>query len=201
MAAVLCLLVLVLHEIALAVAQNVYKIPGLLQPQLDLQINLRIPDKHYLLLPKFSPALTQAIDFLTFKSAPFRLLYNVSQAIPLAPMFQPSRHAQNQVLCLVFVIVRNETETLSLFQVLKSCSLETAFGASSAIQKSFIQLVVDTSAAAESWHGGWRLNIPRAYVPPISSFCIGPTPISCPRGRRWCGRRVDAMTAALLFAS
>lgn len=144
------LLIAINYGTALAVVQNTYQIPDLLGPQLDLQINLRIPDKHYSRFPKLSPALIHAMDFLTSKQAPFRLFYNISKVIPSALMIRPSRYAQNQVLFLVFLTVRSKSHRLSVGQVYTSCSLKTLFGMSLAMHKNFIQIVVDESAVAES---------------------------------------------------
>lgn len=58
---------------AVAVSDKSYGVPDLLMPQLQLHINLRIPDYCYVKVCKLSKALTAAFDFLVSKDVPFRL--------------------------------------------------------------------------------------------------------------------------------
>ena len=143
---------------------STYKISDLLDPQLNLQFILRIPES-YSSAPTPSSLITQTIHFLTGKRVPFHLFYNNanSRSEPLTSI--PSRYLQNQVAWLVFVTLEINPKPLDLNEVLQSSSLGTDLGLSNAVHKHWIELMVDETGAAESWTRKIRLNIFRTYVP------------------------------------
>ena len=141
------------------------RLPDLLMPQLRSQVILRVPDYYYSVLPRLPLPLTLAMEFLLSEQVPFRLFYNFTQRQHGPTISRPPRHAQNQVVWLVFVSVQSQSEVLDLGKVLQSCLSGVNFGISAAVHKDFIQLVVDESALAEKWSTMYKFNIVRAYVP------------------------------------
>ena len=148
------------------VPKKLRDISALLQPQRDLQINLRIPDYYYAKVPRISEALSHSVDFLVSHELPFRLFYNNSERL-LGPelALRPSRHVRNQLVWLVFVIVGSKSEILNTFQAVQGCSFGTELGWSALIHKDWVQLIVDDWDIGQSWDGRWRLNINRAFLP------------------------------------
>ena len=132
--------------------------------QRDLQLNIRIPDIYYAKVPRLSAALTGSIDFLVSNVIPFRLFYNYTKPKNAALAFKPSRHVQNQVVWLVFVIVEVKSEAISLSEVVRSCTLGMGIGLSFVVHKDWIQLVVDTSGVVIRGATYYR-DINRVYVP------------------------------------
>ena len=144
-----------------------YDISDLLEPQRDLQINLRIPNYHYAQVPRLSTAFTGSVDFLASHEVPFRLFYDYSKHGPAQTMeFTPSRHARNQIVWLVFVMLETMWEDVDLYGVVDSCSLGSNNAWSALIHKDWIQLIVDESGiTGGSWNGTYGLDMPRIYVP------------------------------------
>ena len=140
-----------------------FSLRDLLNPQLNLEITLRVPEYYYSKASSLPLALTVAMDLLISKQAPFRLFYNFTQRkLQISP--PPTRHSRNEKLWLIFVALQNKSQVLQLHQVLSSCSLGHG-SLLGVVHNDLIQLVVDESAASESWGGRYRLVVARTYVP------------------------------------
>ena len=142
-----------------------YYLPDLLMPQRDMQINLRIPDYYYARVPRFPAALTLSIDLLVSNDIPFRLFLNLTNPKPTVMLFKPSRHLQNQVVWLVYVVVSNNPNPLNLLEAVQGSSLGTEIGWSYLIHKDWTQIIVDRSEADNSLQTWWNANIYRIFLP------------------------------------
>ena len=140
-----------------------FSLRDLLNPQLNLDITLRVPEYYYSKIATLPLALTVAMDFLITEQAPFRLFYNFTQSkLLISP--PPTRYSRNEKLWLIFVALQNKSQVIQLRQVLSSCSL--GYGSLlSVVHNDLVQLVVDESAASKSWDGRYRLDVARTYVP------------------------------------
>ena len=95
-----------------AVYKKIYGIADLLKPQLNFQINLRIPDYYYSQVPMLSPPVTTTMDFLVSQDVLFRLFYNLTASNRTAPLvLKPCRHVRFHVCHwgTLLEIIQNQT--------------------------------------------------------------------------------------------
>ena len=144
-------------HIIIANFHKMHGISDLLQPQLDLQINLRIPDYFYGKVPKLSSAaLTESIRFLVSQDVPFGLFYNFTTSNRTAPLLvlTSPRHLKNQVVWPVFVILQHQTKDLDLEEVFHSCIFGMDFVASSLVHKDWLQVMITDETDVTPWRDG-----------------------------------------------
>ena len=117
------LIILSLNVVIPTIGITGHKMSELLSHQIHLQISLTIPEYSYDAYALHgSTALAQAIEFLTEEQTPFRLLFNQTNAKP-APNISPlARHLKNQAVCLVFVVIEDESEVVSIAETLFACA-------------------------------------------------------------------------------
>ena len=136
----------------------------LLEPQLRLQITIRIPD-YYFVASELPSLVKSTIEFFLSEKTPFRLFYNFIPGKPQSDVSRSPRFTQNLAVWLVFYSIQRKSDVLDLDMVMSSCSLGTLFGFSTTVHRDFIQVIVDDSAVAEPWSGACKSSIDRAYVP------------------------------------
>ena len=95
-----------------------YKMSELLKPQRRFQIALSIPHLYFdAYVRQHSPALEQAVEFLVSELTPFRLTFNQTNTNAAPITSRQSRHLENQVANLVFIVVTRATPRIDLYKV------------------------------------------------------------------------------------
>ena len=112
----------------------------------------------------------QTHDFKSHKlvekhQVPFWSLYDLARRIQPRSPTCTSRHGENQVAHLAFVVAQPNSQIADLGEVVSSCISNSYFALSSTIHKALIQLVVDETRAKLEWSRKVSLNIKRHYLP------------------------------------